>query len=160
MSIMSPITRRMTGIHPGDYLRMHSVEARHNTLDCQSCHNPIQFCASCHQQAGVSPSPGPRQFGRIRGQRRFHPPGFAGAIGEPRSANHHGSAARRNLQSCVGCHTENDCVRCHSAGAPSSLRANPHPPGFRCNGIIDVNIAGCLKCHQDRSSLRILCGGR
>ena len=151
---------RMTGIHPGDYLRMHAVEARHRTLDCQSCHNPIQFCAQCHTQAGITISDGPRSFGRQGTPRRFHPPGFTGSDGATGRPGQHGLAARRNLQACVSCHVEDDCVRCHSAGAPASLRATPHPPGFQCGRALDVNVSGCLKCHQDRASLLRRCQGR
>ncbi len=147
----------MTAIHPSDYIRLHPVEARHNTQDCSSCHQPVQFCAACHQQAGVSPTPTLRQFGRRGGQRTYHPPGFTGSFGGQAGPNHHRIAARRDLNSCVSCHQEDDCVRCHSTTSPSHWRASPHPPGFRCGRALEVSILGCLTCHPDRQKLEQRC---
>jgi hypothetical protein len=40
----------------------------------------------------------------------------------------HGQAARQNLESCVSCHAERDCLTCHSS--LGGRRFNPHGPGF------------------------------
>jgi hypothetical protein len=61
------------------------------------------------------------------------------------------------MGACVSCHQEQDCVRCHSAGAPDSLRANPHPVGFRCGTLLRSNPRSCMKCHQDQGALEAAC---
>ncbi|MEE2789645.1 MAG: cytochrome c3 family protein [Myxococcota bacterium] len=146
--------------HPGDYIHQHSVDAKVRGDTCESCHQPQRFCMNCHARSGVAMRSGLEVGRRPLGPSHFHPPGFvrsaSGAIGP----SHHGHAARRNLRTCVSCHQENDCVRCHSTTTPRSLRANPHPDGFDCRRLLSANIKGCLKCHQDRVSLERMCNGR
>ena len=152
--------RRPILTHPADYIHQHAVDARLNRPNCSGCHQPQRFCVNCHTRSGVAMGPGTELRGRPRGPRRFHPPGFVSEPGSPKSANHHGQAARRNLRTCVSCHQETDCVRCHTTGAPNSIRANPHPPHFRCGRLLDVNLRGCLKCHRDRVSIIKACERR
>ena len=152
--------RRPVSIHPADYTHQHSVDARRDRPQCSGCHQPQRFCLNCHARSGVTMSPGSDLRKQPRGPRQFHPPGFVTQGGAKPGARHHGRAARRNLRTCVSCHQEADCVRCHSTVSPSSLRASPHPPHFRCDRLFDVNIKGCLKCHQDRGSLRRACDKR
>lgn len=145
-------------LHPADYIRTHGVEAARDPASCVGCHRETSDCAVCHAQSGVALGVGPRAFGSTDGAARFHPVGFAGEAGAPPGPNHHQYAARRNLTACVSCHQEDDCVVCHSAGAPVSLSAgSPHPPGFSCAGALDANPRGCLKCHADRAALQRLC---
>ncbi|MEE2757668.1 MAG: hypothetical protein VYA30_13515 [Myxococcota bacterium] len=145
------------GVHQGDYIRFHPVEARHDPTSCSSCHQPTTFCRDCHSRAGLSPAPGPRQFGRTDGRLKFHPPGFTDLPGTARGAQHHAFAAQKDLSSCATCHSPNDCVRCHSTNAPLSLRASPHPKRFRCGKALEVSANGCRTCHTDILSLRIRC---
>lgn len=143
-------TRRPLEIHPADYLMSHGPDGRRNEPDCSSCHRLQTFCVGCHAQSGLTASAPGRAFGFDRAdRRRYHPPEFVGALGGIPGPGHHRLAARRALESCVSCHQETDCVRCHSAGATSRLRASPHPPGFadRCRRLAEINPRGCLKCH-------------
>lgn len=143
-------TRRPIEIHPADYIMGHGPDARRGTPDCASCHRQQTFCVGCHAQSGLTQSASGRAFGFDRAdRRRYHPPEFVGALGGLPGPGHHRLAARRNLASCVSCHQETDCVRCHSAGATSRLRASPHPPGFadQCRRLREINPRGCLKCH-------------
>lgn len=142
--------RRPRSIHPADYIRAHGPDARRGTPDCASCHRPQTFCVGCHAQSGLTQAAPGRAFGFDQAdRRRYHPPGFVGALGGVPGPGHHRLAARRALDTCVSCHQETDCVRCHSAGATRRLRASPHPPGFRaeCVRLRDINPRGCLKCH-------------
>lgn len=143
-------------VHPNDFLSMHAVSARQNSPRCTSCHQQQSFCLSCHQRAGVAAS-GPFQNFAERG--RFHPPPEVWSTG-PRSTRHHAWEAERNLNACISCHTERDCVACHATrgvGGPGgglsagSLRGgDPHPPGFRsrCGRALRQNARPCLVCHD------------
>lgn len=137
-------------IHPADYISSHGPDARRGTPDCAGCHRPQTFCVGCHAQSGLTQSAPRRAFGFDQADRtRYHPPGFVGALGGVPGPGHHRLAARRSLDTCVSCHQETDCVRCHSAGATARIRATPHPPGFAndCRRLRDINPRGCLKCH-------------
>ncbi len=147
-------------VHPNDFLSMHAVAARQNSPTCTSCHQQQSFCLSCHQRAGVTLS-GP--LGNTAGRGRFHPPAAIWTEGQ-RSAGHHAWEAERNLNACVSCHTERDCVLCHataavggfgSGGARGTRSAfgrgtDPHPPGFisRCGRALRQNPRPCLVCHE------------
>lgn len=57
----------------------------------------------------------------------------------------HGQAARQSLESCVACHTERDCLTCHSA--LGGRRFSPHGPGFDPERLRKKNIEVCTACH-------------
>ncbi len=57
----------------------------------------------------------------------------------------HGQAARQNLESCVACHAERDCLTCHSA--VGGRRFNPHGPGFDPETLRRKNSQACTVCH-------------
>ncbi|HEV8548740.1 MAG TPA: hypothetical protein VGQ57_06930, partial [Polyangiaceae bacterium] len=68
--------------------------------------------------------------------------------------------AERNLNACVSCHTERDCVSCHATAAMGGIGSglpsgsgrgtDPHPPGFisRCGRALRQNPRPCLTCHD------------
>jgi hypothetical protein len=147
-------------VHPNDFLSMHAIQARQNSPTCTSCHHQQSFCLSCHQRAGVTLS-GP--VGNIAQRGRFHPPPSVWTDA-PRGAGHHAWEAERNLNACVSCHMERDCVACHAtaarggmgsglpSGSPGSYQrgSDPHPPGFlsRCGRALRQNARPCLTCHD------------
>jgi len=138
--------------HPGDYLTIHAGEARRGRPDCTACHRYETFCVGCHERSGL----GPRvmtDFNVADPGRAFHPPGWATAGAGP---NRHAQEARRNLASCASCHREEDCLTCHTA-EPGTLRASPHPPGWRgsarCRALDRGNRRMCLRCHIARDEL-------
>jgi hypothetical protein len=134
---------RPRNIHPSNYLQMHPVEARMATQKCTSCHREQSFCLQCHQRLGVSMS-GPAG---VREAGRFHPPKYLWSDA-PRKPGHHSQEAVRNLNACVGCHVERDCVVCHGAtGVGGSF--NPHPANFvtGCATQFRRNPRPCLVCH-------------
>ena len=57
----------------------------------------------------------------------------------------HGQAARQNLESCVACHAERDCLTCHSA--QGGRRFDPHGPGFDPETMKRKNSQACTVCH-------------
>jgi hypothetical protein len=57
----------------------------------------------------------------------------------------HGVAARQNIESCISCHSERDCLTCHSA--QSGRHFNPHGPGFDPERLRRRNPQTCAACH-------------
>jgi hypothetical protein len=135
---------RPRSVHPNDYLNMHPVEARMATQKCTSCHREQSFCLDCHMRVGVAESspPGSRDSGR------FHPPKAIWSD-PPRKPGHHSFEAERNLNACVSCHTERDCVACHgSRGVGNGF--DPHQNGFLagCAAQFRRNPRPCFACHE------------
>ena len=116
--------------HPAGYLSLHPVSAYNQESQCADCHNTNQFCASCHVNAGVVAT-GPLKAGYHDAQQFF-------SLG-------HGQSARQNLESCVSCHAERDCLVCHSA--LGGRRFNPHGPDFDAARLRKKNPQMCVACH-------------
>lgn len=134
-------------VHPNDWLSMHAQAARQDNPRCSSCHQVQTFCGDCHRRTGVareSPS-GTRLAGR-----RFHLPPDVWTY-SPRGPQHHAWEAMRNLNACVSCHSERDCVTCHATkGVAGGAGVSPHPVGFRdrCRSALRQNPRPCLVCHR------------
>ncbi len=135
---------RPRSIHPADYISMHPVEANMAMQRCTSCHEEQSFCLTCHMRVGVSmDSPT-----GVRGSARFHPPKAIWSDA-PRGPGHHSFDAERNLNACVSCHTERDCVTCHG-GSGVGGGFNPHRANFQagCGVQFRRNPRPCLVCHE------------
>jgi doubled CXXCH motif protein len=118
--------------HPESFITRHPSAAYSRSASCSDCHNPAQFCQSCHQQAGVVAA---RRIGAAGYHDAFR--GFT--LG-------HGQAARQSLESCASCHAERDCTACHSA-VGGGFRFNPHGPGFNAARMRSKNPSLCIACH-------------
>jgi hypothetical protein len=119
------------GYHPTGFLTTHPVAAYSRESSCSECHSQTQFCTNCHVSAGlISP-------GQLRGT-GFHDAKQAFSL-------NHGQAARQNLESCVACHAERDCLTCHSS--LGGRRFNPHGPGFDPATLQRKNSQACSACH-------------
>jgi hypothetical protein len=140
-------------VHPNDYLNMHAVEARMATQRCTSCHREQSFCLDCHTRVGVAES-SPLN---AKDSGRFHPP--KGVWSDPpRKAGHHSFEAERNLNACVSCHTERDCVVCHGAlGVGGGF--DPHKKGFLggCTTQFRRNPRPCFVCHEPSDGVLSQC---
>jgi hypothetical protein len=135
---------RPRSIHPNDYLNMHAIEARMETQRCTSCHREQSFCLDCHMRVGVAESSPPN----AKEGARFHPPKSIWSD-PPRRPGHHAFEAERNLNQCVGCHTERDCIACHGAlGVGGGF--DPHRTGFvgGCATQFKRNPRPCFTCHE------------
>jgi hypothetical protein len=124
--------QRSPSFHPVNFLASHSTEAFGRVSDCSSCHNPQAFCRECHLGLGIQGS----------GQSGLAAPYHDGQAMWTLS---HGQAARQDLETCVSCHQQTDCLRCHAAG--SGMGVNPHGPGFSPSSLSDRNPAMCTVCH-------------
>lgn len=142
---------RPRNIHPNDYLNMHAVEGRLATQKCTSCHREQSFCLGCHQRTGVSMS------GPVKDSGRFHPP-KAEWSDPPRRPGHHSFEANRNLNACVSCHIERDCVVCHG-GQGIGGGFNPHSGSFAggCATQFRRNPRPCYVCHEPGASVLQRC---
>ncbi len=116
--------------HPLNFLASHAPEAYGRINDCSSCHSTEAFCRACHMELGMGSE------GGIGGA--YHNDDSLWILS-------HAVAARQDLESCVSCHQQTDCLRCHSA--QSGLGVNPHGPDFNGSGISDRNKAMCTLCH-------------
>jgi cytochrome c7-like protein len=145
------VTRPME-FHPGNYVLTHAVDARRGKPDCSACHRAQSFCVGCHEREGLG-TRGDTQFSAGDPARAFHPAGWASAGPGP---NLHAREARRSVTSCVSCHREDECLKCHSA-QPGSPHVSPHPRGWRgsaqCRALDRGNRRMCLRCHITQDEL-------
>lgn len=120
-------------IHRGDFVAIHTIEAKANPASCRRCHGSA-FCDSCHREQAISPS--------LANPRTPHPPA-------QEWLRVHGREARANIVACAGCHDQGRkavCVECHRSGG-----VNPHPPGYGTRHNLTSDVAGnsmCRICHQ------------
>jgi hypothetical protein len=144
---------RPRNIHPNDYINMHAVEARMETQKCTSCHQEQSFCLDCHMRVGVAESSPPN----AKESGRFHPPKSIWSD-PPRKPGHHSFEAERNLNQCVSCHTERDCVQCHGANGIGG-GFDPHQNGFvgGCATQFRRNPRPCFVCHEQNDPVVSQC---
>jgi len=119
------------GYHPAGFMARHPAAAYARETSCAECHNPGSFCQTCHESAGLTSS------------RAILGAGFHDA--QPSFVLGHGPSARMSLESCVSCHTESDCLVCHSAQGGRSF--NPHGPGFDAALLRKKAPQMCTVCH-------------
>lgn len=120
------------GYHASGFLTRHAAAAYARETTCSDCHNDRAFCASCH--AGVDLI---SKRGDLLGS-GYHDAKRNFSFG-------HGQSARQALETCVTCHTERDCLSCHSA--TSARRFNPHGPGFDAERLRERAPTMCAACH-------------
>ncbi len=123
--------RRDSSFHPSDYLSFHKYEKEFNS--CNSCHKNGESCSSCHQKSGLDSE---EKYGStFKRDFNIHPTSFK---------DNHKREARKNIQKCMSCHKESDCLSCHKA-------LNPHKKGGDPCRNVDATKKSCIKCHQDGS---------
>ncbi|CAN5616634.1 hypothetical protein BH23GEM9_BH23GEM9_33730 [soil metagenome] len=116
--------------HPRNFAAQHSSQAYGRRLECSTCHEVRTFCRSCHIQMGMEAE------GRLN-------PGFHDA--EPLWLLRHARAARQGLESCTSCHTQRDCMQCHTE--IGAFQISPHGPGFNARRAQQRNPIICFACH-------------
>ena len=119
-----------TGFHPGGFVLRHAPAASSAFQDCASCHSTELFCRQCHVDLGMGSA------GRLGGA--FHD-------AEPLFLLRHGTAARRDLEACASCHTQNDCRQCHAQ--TGAFGVSPHGPDFDAARANEINPWICTACH-------------
>lgn len=121
---------RKPSFHPVDFVVRHGADAFAERTECAACHSQEAFCRDCHTGLGFAAG------GRTNAA--FHD-------AQPDWLLAHGQAARQNLESCVSCHSEATCLRCHSA--KSGFRVSPHGPDFDPDHVADKSTQSCGICH-------------
>jgi len=116
--------------HPVNFTLQHSAAAYGQTMECQNCHSQEQFCRSCHVEQGL-------------GSRGRLGPGYHD--GQAVWLFQHGAAARQQLETCASCHTQGECLQCHSQ--KGAFKVNPHGPDFDPERAQSRNGQICLACH-------------
>lgn len=119
-----------SGFHPPNYSIRHAADAWGRTQECASCHSTEVFCRNCHMESGVASQGRPG-------------PGYHNAV--PLWLFRHGQAARQGLESCASCHSESQCLRCHSQ--VGAFRVSPHGPDFDAERARQRNPVICFACH-------------
>lgn len=104
-------------IHGGNWVTLHPLAARSRSQECTACHRTRSFCLPCHSRVGLAPS-SPWTTDNLR----VHPRDWAGATGVVR----HPGAARRNPNSCLGCHEQSYCIDCHGSSRAGFSGVMPH----------------------------------
>jgi hypothetical protein len=127
--------------HQNGFLTRHPTAAWNRDANCSDCHNPAQFCQSCHKQSGLVSGGG--RIGKF-GYHDSYPNFLLG----------HGQAARQSLESCASCHREQDCTNCHATRAVGGWGFSPHGPGFKADRLQKKNPALCIACHGQASARR------
>jgi len=117
--------------HGPDYVQRHAMGAYAAEAECAACHQTQVFCRDCHQRLGRANTSAPIGLGRYHDNQ----PGWLFG---------HGGVARRAIEACAACHSQDYCLRCHSPNSGSHV--NPHGPGFDPS-VASKNRAMCLACH-------------
>jgi hypothetical protein len=125
--------------HGAGWISMHGPSSRSSDLDCNVCHRRQDTCLACHRRSGVAPDSPPNPGGPAGSS--YHPEGWVSWTDS--SPGTHSREARRNLGSCVACHSGRDCVTCHVA-------VNPHGDGWesRCESLRSQSPEICAECHS------------
>lgn len=118
------------GYHPPSFGLRHSAAVGTQAMECSSCHNTAAFCRECHVEMGL------QSIGRL-GQ------GYHDA--EPVWLLRHAGAARQGLEQCASCHTQKDCLQCHST--LGAFKVSPHGPDFDPERAQAKNPWICRACH-------------
>ncbi len=139
---LQPVTHQA---HIGDFLRRHGAEARTAVDRCSQCHTQT-FCADCHDKR--APVALHLQWAD-RIDRNF--------IHEPNFVQRHAPEARIEGPLCISCHSESECLGCHTAAGRGPGGLNPHPRGWASltpgngnrHGVeARRDILSCASCHS------------
>jgi len=122
---------RTPEFHEPNFVQRHSADAYGRNMECATCHSTEVFCRACHIESGMGGSGGRLSVG-------YHD-------AEPVWLLRHGQAARQYLETCQSCHTQRECVQCHSQGG--TFGVNPHGPDFDARRAQERNPAVCFACH-------------
>ena len=140
--------QKLTTVHNLNYRLTHGLDATSKSFECKTCHDPVTFCASCHNNGG-------EQLTGVLPQSHLQP-GFT-TIGVNTGGGIHSQLARKDIESCQSCHdaqgSDPVCVKCHyDNDGVKGTHPRTHEPNFLHdeNGIWhSMQGAVCYTCHTD-----------
>lgn len=143
--------QKLTNVHTLNYQYTHGLDANQRSFECKTCHDPVEFCSSCHQNGGNL-------------QTGFMPkshlqPRFT-TFGVYSGGGLHSELAKRDIESCESCHNiqggDPTCVKCHfDNDGIKGTHPRTHESGFLSDekGIWhDTPGAVCFICHTDANA--------
>jgi hypothetical protein len=143
--------QKLTTVHNINYKFTHGLDANQKSFECKTCHDPVTFCASCHQNEGNNLT------GSI--PQSHLQPGFT-TLGVNSGGGLHSELARKDIEACQSCHDVEGrdpvCVKCHfDNDGVKGTNPKTHESGFMKDehGIWhDTQGAVCYTCHTDANA--------
>ncbi|MCX6160140.1 MAG: cytochrome C [Ignavibacteriae bacterium] len=143
--------QKLTTVHSLNYQFTHGLDAGQKSFECKSCHDPVQFCASCHQNRGNL------QTGFAPGSHLQ--PKFV-TYGVNTGGGLHAELGRKDIESCESCHSvqggDPTCVKCHiDNDGIKGTNPKTHETGFMRDEKGNWhNTQGsiCFTCHVDANA--------
>lgn len=100
--------QKLTSVHDLNYQFTHGLDAKQKSFECKTCHDPVDFCSSCHRDGGNL------QTGMMP---KNHTLANFKTFGVNTGGGLHATLARKDIESCESCHSVNGgdptCVKCH-----------------------------------------------
>lgn len=98
--------------HRSDFISIHAIQSKSDPQNCYRCHE-TSYCSDCHSKNKGSMSI--KNHSATGNTQRYFLNGASSAADKAA----HAADARRNLQSCQGCHPDaSECSGCHNLRAP------------------------------------------
>lgn len=140
--------QKLTTVHDLNYQFTHGLDARQKSFECKTCHDPVDFCASCHQNGGNL------QTGLM--PKNHYLPNFK-TFGVNTGGGLHADLAKRDIELCESCHSVNGadptCVKCHfDNDGIKGTNPRTHESGFMKDthgSWHNTKGAVCYTCHTD-----------
>lgn len=141
-------------VHGLDYRFTHGIDAKGKESNCVTCHETETFCVECHNSTGGD-------FAEGGFTPTSHTVNNFIVLGVGSGGGEHATLARRDIESCAGCHDVNgadpSCILCHND--PDGIKGtNPktHAAGFMSSADggdwhTDFNSV-CYNCHTDANA--------
>ena len=143
--------QKLTTAHELNYRFTHGLDANQKSFECKSCHDPVTFCSSCHQDGGelvtgISP-------------KSHQQPNFT-TFGVNTGGGLHSALAKKDIESCQSCHdvegSDPACLKCHyDNDGVKGTNPKTHEKGFLSDekGIWhETKGAVCYSCHTDANA--------
>jgi hypothetical protein len=104
----------MPTTHRTDFISIHALKAKDDPQNCYRCHES-NFCSDCHSKLQNKGSMSIKSHSASGNTQRY----FLNSLSSSAEKAAHAADARRNLQSCQGCHPDAVvCSQCHNMNAP------------------------------------------
>lgn len=143
--------QKLSTVHDMNFRFTHGLDANQKSFECKTCHDPVNFCSSCHQNEGSL----------ITGilPKSHQQPNFT-TIGVNTGGGLHSELARRDIESCQSCHSvegaDPTCLKCHfDNDGVKGTNPKTHEYGFLKDekGLWhDTQGAICYTCHSDANA--------